>query len=118
MANTAIDLTTNTGITGTPGGILVTITDANKALRITVGAARCKITMQPKTTAAYLIWDDSVATDATVSAANHLEVPAASAPSFICGGAGAAGPHNRSTGFAIASATAGQTVWIGVEEIG
>ena len=121
MANTPANLRTLAlaASSGMPYGTLITITDANRALRVTVPAERPVIvTTQFKTTAGYVIWDDSVATDAVVSAANHLEVPAAAAPEWLLGGSGSGGLVNRTTGFSVASASAGQTVWIGVREAG
>lgn len=114
MANTALDLTTATALGSIPGGVKVTITTQNTALRVTVGRHRCRITIQPKTTAASIVLDDSIAHDGAVIVADHLEIPAGSAVSFLCGGSGAS-LRNRATFFSLASATNAQVVWVGVE---
>ena len=118
MANTAINLTSSTTLTQVPGALKVTITTQNTALKVTVGPVACKITIQPKTTACSIVWDESIAHDGAVTVTDHFEVPAASAVSFICGGDGRAGPRNAAQYFSLASATNSQVVWMGVERLG
>lgn len=117
MANTPVDIPTVQATTRVPGEILVTITDANRALRVTVGPEPYRIIVQPKGPGTCVIWNDTVVNDDAVAVVNHLEVPAGAAPVFQCGGSTRSRPHTRAAGFSIASTVAGQTVWIGFTEV-